>query len=474
MNRHRPNGDIKSTTRRDVSRPVSPRRTLKRPSRRVVSGSPLQGGADSRFDSTGRLLLEAERLGIKPTPGKITLLSNDCQPFAIDQEVAYMLETIRNVEAGDDALVPLIAVDGKTLAKALEYCAFNRPSAHRTSVEMHEFDGLYLDSIETDDELLQLLECVNYLDNPSMTSLLSKKVALRMVAEWRSVDAVKSAFGVYRDFTDDEAIQNDSGVFKDLMHRASEIEDAYFQNLDNPPALIEMHRLELLEVFYTIMMARHVAIRSDAAPESRLASMVTALSLGPCERIYESFANPTSQMLGMMERSMQTRNGEIQRVLEHAERMEAISSQFTPEEGRSFINTRLKGEARMWYHDDDPDSDDDSGALDRWHYYESRKMCGDETCGDILRENGRDRIVAPWTGWTGNAGPHSFERFLEQGESHDDAKHEMCRMKGCSRCDIGRNRCVSKHHDKKQSARIRRATWSEFWKHSLLLSEKHK
>lgn len=482
MNERRlPKGEIND--RRVAKRSVSPRRALKRPlSPRSVATSwrTVSGGSHLHDRALDLLLQKAERYGIRPKSGKITLLTSDCKPFAIDREVAYMFETLRNLEADDQEIVPLPAVDGTTLDKALEYCTFNRPSSRRSTADTRQFDEAYLDGIQNVDLLFRLLRCANYLDNPPMLRLLSKKVALMMVAEWPDLDDVRRAFEIQSAFTEDECSEvskREPGVFRDLLHRAREIEARHFQKpfdeaKSGPlPTRGEMGRLALLEHFCLVMMERDRRYHSPRpAPGSRLASMFLQMPSRVCESIYEHFAHPPPHML---DATQHPRIARLYLDLEQAERAPSVGSrnmhQFTFSQ-----NFRNAGPTRMYYHDDDPDSDEDWDAQDNgWINSDSRK-CNEESCGEIIQDNEKARIVAEWTGHHGRDWRQNpmFERDLEVGESHDDAKHELCRMKGCGRCDIATNRCVSRNHDKKQVERqLRERIWAEYWKPRLFLSK---
>jgi len=138
-------------------------------------------------------------------------------------------------------------------------------------------------------------------------------------------------------------------------------------------------------------------------------------------------------------------------------------------EGFKFqLYPRLKGESRMLTHNYDPDSDDDDyddefGRKWRRSDYSEIKRCKDESCGDIIDDNGQAHIVADYTGW--NKAGLRYTRALLDDETHEDAKNSLCQLKGCSRCDMALNRCVSNTHDTKVS---RSDIWIPFL-HSHLL-----
>jgi len=118
-------------------------------------------------------------------------------------------------------------------------------------------------------------------------------------------------------------------------------------------------------------------------------------------------------------------------------------------------NMRQKGSPRRYRHDADYESDGESMDYDR--------KCNQESCGDIVEDNGRYKIVAPWTGWRGKypdmPGYQNYENDLYPGQSHTDAKNELCKMKGCDRCNISTKLCVSTTDDNKM---IRKNMWIKF------------
>merc|ERR1739847_159719 len=66
---------------------------------------------------------------------KVTLKSSDDETFEVDQEVANMSETIKNMieDTGADVAIPLPNVSGKDLAKVIEYCKFKADSKKKNA-----------------------------------------------------------------------------------------------------------------------------------------------------------------------------------------------------------------------------------------------------------------------------------------------------------------------------------------------------
>jgi hypothetical protein len=88
--------------------------------------------------------LEAGR-EIKPTQGKVTLVSSDDVPFVVDVDVAHMFEVMREMQVDDSEVVPIPGVDGATLGKALEFC-----EAHVVSGANEARDDAYAASVDRD------------------------------------------------------------------------------------------------------------------------------------------------------------------------------------------------------------------------------------------------------------------------------------------------------------------------------------
>jgi len=161
-----------------------------------------RGGAAPSI-STSDVLAEATRRGIRTTPGKITLVSNDGRAFVVDQAVAYRFETLRGMEADDTELVPISGANGQILGKALDYATFY--ASHRAPVESEAFDTAFVDDL-TDETLFGMMAIVNFLDYNDLLVLLSKQVALRIAEEWPDSEAVKRALHITTPFTQDEYI----------------------------------------------------------------------------------------------------------------------------------------------------------------------------------------------------------------------------------------------------------------------------
>ncbi len=58
---------------------------------------------------------------------KVKLLSSDTQQFEVDEEVAFLSQTVKNLveDAGVDDAIPLPNVSGRILAKVIEYSKYH-------------------------------------------------------------------------------------------------------------------------------------------------------------------------------------------------------------------------------------------------------------------------------------------------------------------------------------------------------------
>jgi len=194
--------------------------------------------------------------------------------------------------------------------------------------------------------------------------------------------------------------------------------------------------------------------KPDVRPRTRLASLLSQLPSLAVGLVCGHFTEPPPELLDII-RGRENKFDRLLRDLGEEGLMEPYDYDRRPDG-----MVRMKGPPSMVRHDYDPDSDDDWDAL-----HISSSKCNMESCGDITDdENGKAQIVARWTGWnpsvTGN-----YTRTLFDGETHEDAKNSICQMKGCLRCDVARNRCVSNTHDKKGS---RRERWIPFLRSHLL------
>jgi len=398
--------------------------------------------------------------------GHITLVSSDNQRFVVAPDVAYMSDTVQQMDADGTEDVPLVNVDGQTLERVLEYCRFHAPSSRHSEGQRRDFDDGYTQRFNNDcDLILRLFTAAFYLDIKPLVHLISKHVACRVVAEWSDTDAVQQAFEVDREPTVvDERDGPDrlDASMRRAIASGLEIEAKYAQKPCNRAVLYDqatredMERLCLLEYRLVVPMARESALRlAHNAPRSRLASMLLRLPSHAVGIICEHFTEPAPQILDIIRR----RENKFDHLLRNL-RDGGLLDEYVNSGVAFYQNFRFAGPTRMKRHDDDPDSDDDWDAYEDNAFNSESTKCNEESCGDIVDDDGNPTIVAEWTGYHGrDFVSENYERRLTPGETHEHAKNLVCRMKGCSRCDIARNRCVSNTHDAKVR---RREIWLRF------------
>ena len=240
--------------------------------------------------------------GAAHAQGHITLVSNDHQRFVVPPDVAYMSDTIKQMDADHTEDVPLMNVDGLNLEVVLEYCRFHAPSSHHSEPERRDFDDDYIRHLNSDyDRTFQLFSAALYLDIKPLLQLLSEHVACRVLTEWTDSDAVKQAFEI--DHERNGTIRMDSSTRRALT-RGLEIEAKYHRKpcsravLYDQETRADMERLYLLEYRLIIPMARASILRSGHdAPRSRLASMLLRLPLPSVGLICEHLTKPTALLL---------------------------------------------------------------------------------------------------------------------------------------------------------------------------------
>jgi hypothetical protein len=373
------------------------------------------------------------------------------------------------VDGTDD--VPLLDIDEDTLERVLEYCQFHaHPSRrHSDAQNIHDFDNEYMQRLNDDEDLFQLFTAAWFLDLKPLLHLVSKKIACRVVVEWNDTDAVAQAFAIDGAFTPHEhnEIVVHAGHVRTSLEAAFNIVDHYTQKpctqnvLSEPSTRVDMERLLLHEYGLVVPMAvarigylHSTFSKPNVRPRTRLASLLSQLPSLAVGLVCGHFTFPPPELLDII-RGRENKFDRLLRDLDEEGLMEPYDYDRMPSG-----MVRMKGPPSMVRHDYDPDSDDDWDALPI-----SGSKCNMESCGDITDdENGKAQIVARWTGWNPSVSGN-YTRTLFDGETHEDAKNSICQMKGCLRCDVARNRCVSNTHDKKVSRRDR---WIPFLRSHLL------
>lgn len=130
---------------------------------------------------------------------QITLKSSDGETFEVNEKVASMSVTVKNmIEDMDVHAIPLPNVTSKTLSKVIEYC--NKHVDEKESDELKLWDKDY---VKVDKNMLfDLILAANYLDIRSLLDLTCLCIA-DMIKDY-SVEQVRELFGIANDFTPEE------------------------------------------------------------------------------------------------------------------------------------------------------------------------------------------------------------------------------------------------------------------------------
>merc|ERR1712072_657325 len=140
---------------------------------------------------------------------KVTLKSSDDETFEVDQEVANMSETIKNMieDTGADVAIPLPNVSGKDLAKVIEYCTFKvnskKKNADGNVMSEEDVKNWENEFVKVDQgTLFQLILAANYLNIKELLDLTCFTVA--SMIRGKSPEEIRKAFNIKNDFTPEE------------------------------------------------------------------------------------------------------------------------------------------------------------------------------------------------------------------------------------------------------------------------------
>lgn len=134
----------------------------------------------------------------------VTLLASDAQRFSVPVDAARlstMLCGLMEEVDVDGDVIPLPSVDGRTLAKVLEWCQCRARAADDTAA----FDAAAFDKQWADvgqDELFHLILAANYLNIKPLLDLLCTKVAGMITG--KTPEEIRTTFGIENDFTPEE------------------------------------------------------------------------------------------------------------------------------------------------------------------------------------------------------------------------------------------------------------------------------
>merc|ERR1711871_171155 len=169
------------------------------------------GGTASKVrgngESVGAKAVSARTLIVMATK-TVTLKSKDGEEFQVDQDAAFMSDTIKNMiddtgDTGDEA-VPLPNVESSILRKVIEYCTFHAAAQKEGAKPDEEKDSWDAKFVTVDDEVLfNLILAANYLDIKSLLDLTCKKVA-EYIKQCKTPEEIRKRFNIKNDFTPEE------------------------------------------------------------------------------------------------------------------------------------------------------------------------------------------------------------------------------------------------------------------------------
>ncbi|CAJ2655901.1 unnamed protein product [Trifolium pratense] len=139
---------------------------------------------------------------------KITLKCRDGETFEIDEVVVLESQTIKHMIEDDcaDSGIPLPNVDGKILAKVIEYCKKHVQGASSEEEKPISNDDLKAwddDFVKVDQcTLFELILAANYLDIKSLLDLLCQATA-DMIKD-KTPEEIRKIFNIENDFSPEE------------------------------------------------------------------------------------------------------------------------------------------------------------------------------------------------------------------------------------------------------------------------------
>jgi S-phase kinase-associated protein 1 len=143
------------------------------------------------------------------TSVKVKLQSSDNQVFEVDEEVANESLTIKNMieDTGVEETVPLPNVNGKVLAKIIEYCKYHVEANKKTDDKpaKSEEDKRTWDAefVKVDQAtLFDLILAANYLNIKGLLDLTCQTVA--NMIKGKTPEEIRKTFNIKNDFTPEE------------------------------------------------------------------------------------------------------------------------------------------------------------------------------------------------------------------------------------------------------------------------------
>lgn len=142
----------------------------------------------------------------------IVLRSSDGETFSVEEKVAVLSHTIKNmVDDCDDTLYPLPNVKASILAKVIEYCKRHAEAAEKAGADpaVYKNDDLNVfdqEFVNVDQEMLyDLIMASNYLDVKGLLDLTTQRVA--DMIKGKTPEEIRKLFNIENDFTPEEEKQ---------------------------------------------------------------------------------------------------------------------------------------------------------------------------------------------------------------------------------------------------------------------------
>ncbi|KAH6795921.1 hypothetical protein C2S51_036907 [Perilla frutescens var. frutescens] len=136
----------------------------------------------------------------------IVLLSSDGETFEVEESIAQLSVTIKNIiEDGCAAdRIPLPKVDGKTLAKVIEFCKHHATnSGVDQTLNLEQYDKQYAQSVKDDQGMMfDLIVAANYLNIKELLDALCRQVADMM--RGKTPEELRNIFHIKNDYSQEE------------------------------------------------------------------------------------------------------------------------------------------------------------------------------------------------------------------------------------------------------------------------------
>lgn len=144
---------------------------------------------------------------------KVKLLSSDTQQFEVDEEVAFLSQTVKNLveDAGMEDAIPLPNVSGRILAKVIEYSKYHveaekkgaddKPSKSDDDIKTWDNEFVKVDQAT----LFDLILAANYLNIKGLLDLTCQTVA--QMIKGKTPEEIRKTFNIKNDFTPEEEEQ---------------------------------------------------------------------------------------------------------------------------------------------------------------------------------------------------------------------------------------------------------------------------